>query len=71
MGFLMVTFYPQTNGEISESICCSWTEQAMECYSINCDCSRCSLRNGGYSFKCQMPKVIAILMKVLGKPQFA
>lgn len=67
----MEIFYPQTNGDISDSITQTWTEQAMECYSINCDCSRCSLRNGGYSFKCQMPKVIAILMRVVGKPQFA
>ena len=65
----MEMFYPQTNGEISESITKCWTEQAVECYSINCDCTKCSLRNGGYSFKCQMPKVIQILINVIGKPQ--
>lgn len=37
-------FYPQNNGEISGSITQSWTEQALECYSINCDCSKCSLK---------------------------
>ena len=36
-------FYPNTNGEISSSITQSWTEQAMECYSIGCDCRKCSL----------------------------
>ena len=31
-------FYPNTNGEISSSITQSWTEQAMECYSIGWGC---------------------------------
>ncbi len=67
----MEIFYPQTNGEISDSITQSWTEQAMECYSIKCDCKKCSLRNGGYSFECQMPKVIDILVNAVGVPKFA
>ena len=62
-------FYPQNNGEISGSITQTWTEQALECYSIKCDCKKCSLVNGSYSFKCQMPKVIDILIGVAGKPQ--
>lgn len=45
-------FYPQNNGDISSSITQSWTEQAIECYSIKCNCSQCSLKNGHYSFKC-------------------
>ncbi len=57
------------NDVFSESITKSWTEQALECYSIKCDCSKCSLRNGGYSFKCQMPKVIDILVNVAGVPK--
>lgn len=61
-------FYPETNGEISNSITKSWTEQALECYSIGCDCSKCSLKNGNYSFVCQMPKVIDILIGAIGKP---
>ena len=63
------TVYPQTNGEISTSITQSWTEQALECYSIGCDCKRCSLTNGGYSFVCQMPKIIEILINITGKPR--
>lgn len=62
-------FYPQNNGDISSSITQSWTEQAIECYSIKCKCSQCSLRNGHYSFKCQMPKVINILINAIGHPQ--
>lgn len=64
-------FYPQNNGELSDSVTQNWTEQALECYSINCDCKKCSLRNGGYSFKCQMPKVIDILINASGVPKFA
>lgn len=62
-------FYPGTNGEISNSITKSWTEQALECYSIGCDCKKCSLKNGNYSFVCQMPKVIDILISAIGKPR--
>jgi hypothetical protein len=67
----MEIFNPQTNGEISDSITQSWTQQALECYSIHCDCSKCSLRNGKYSFVCQMPKVINILVNSIGKPVVA
>ena len=62
-------FYPQNNGDISSSITQSWTEQALECYSIKCDCSQCSLKNGHYSFKCQMARVIDILINAIGRPQ--
>ena len=61
-------YCPQNNGEISASITQSWTEQAIECYSIKCDCSKCSLKDGNYSFKCQMPKVIDILIGAVGRP---
>ncbi len=57
--------------EISESITQNWTEQALECYNIKCDCKKCSLAKGNYSFVCQMPKVIDILIKSLGIPQAA
>ena len=60
-------FEPQNNGEISESITQNWTEQALECYKLGCDCSRCSISKGKYSFVCQMPKVMKILLK-MGKP---
>lgn len=62
-------FYPNTNVEISSSITQSWTEQAMECYSIGCDCRKCSLSKGNYSFVCQMPKVIDVLINIIGKPR--
>lgn len=61
-------YFPENDGELSSSITQSWTEQALECYSIGCDCRKCSLKNGNYSFICQMPKVIDELIKILGKP---
>lgn len=61
-------FYPQNNGGISDSITQNWTEQALECYKLNCDCALCSISKGNYSFACQMPKVIDALIKSLGKP---
>lgn len=61
-------FLPQTQG-ISESITQNWTEQALECYKLKCNCSECSVSKGNYSFVCQMPKVVDILMKTLGTPK--
>ena len=60
-------FEPQNNGEISDSITQNWTEQALECYQLGCDCSKYSISKGKYSFVCQMPKVVKILLK-MGKP---
>lgn len=67
--FLEEEFFPQNNGEISESITQNWTEQAIECYRLKCDCSNCSISKGSYSFACQMPKVLDVLIKNLGKPE--
>lgn len=61
-------FYPQNKGEISESITQNWTEQALECYKLRCDCSQCSISKGSYSFACQMPKVIDVLINLTGRP---
>ena len=64
-------FYPQNKGEISESITQNWTEQALECYKVNCDCQRCSISKGQYSFACQMPKILDALIGLTGKPNIA
>ncbi len=61
-------FLPQTNGEISDSIVQNWTLQAYECYCLHCDCKKCSISRGHYSFVCQMPKIIKVLLKKQGKP---
>jgi len=62
-------FYPQNNGDLSSSITQNWTEQAIECYRLSGDCSRCSIAKGHYSFICQMPKVVDILLNLEGEPQ--
>jgi hypothetical protein len=61
-------FYPQNHGEISDSITQNWTEQAVECYRLKCNCAKCSVSKGSYSFVCQMPKVLDALIKSLGNP---
>lgn len=61
-------FLPQTQGCISDSITQNWTEQALECYKLNCNCACCSISKGNYSFVCQMPKVLEVLKKTLGEP---
>ena len=65
---LQDVFYPQTNGELSDSITQIWTEQALECYKLNGNCKMCSISKGNYSFVCQMPKVIEVLKSVYGEP---
>jgi len=54
---------------ISDSITKNWTEQALECYRLEGNCSECSIRRAHYSFDCQMPKVIEILKAVVGEPE--
>lgn len=57
--------------EMSDSITQNWTEQALECYYIDCDCAKCSISKGNYSFICQMPKVIDTLLQTVGEPEKA
>ena len=54
--------------EFSSSITKNWTEQAIECYKLKGDCSKCSIRQAHYSFDCQMPKVVEILKLMNGEP---
>ena len=63
----MLNTVPQT--VISDSITKNWTEQALECYRLNGNCSECSIAKAHYSFDCQMPKVIEILKTVAGEPE--
>lgn len=59
---------PRNDGEISSSITKNWTDQAIRCYKSNCNCSDCSIAKGNYSFVCQMPNVIKILLDQIGPP---
>ncbi len=60
--------YFPANEDISDSIIQNWTPQAIECYYINCNCKKCSLSAGHYSFICQMPRVIESLLETAGPP---
>lgn len=64
-------YVPQNDGELSDSILQSWTPQAIECYELGQNCSKCSITKGNYSFICQMPKVIKVLLQERGKPDTA
>jgi len=59
---------PKTDGEISSSITKNWTDQAIRCYTNGCNCMDCSIAKGNYSFICQMPNVIKILLEQVGPP---
>lgn len=61
--------YSPANDEISDSITQNWTQQALECYYLNCDCKKCSISKGNYSFICQMPRVIDTLLETVGAPE--
>ena len=56
------------NEELSASITQTWTQQAIECFQLSSNCSKCSISKGDYSFECRMPKVIEQLLTDLGKP---
>ena len=59
---------PRNNGEISSSITQNWTDQAVVCYSSGFNCPECTIAKGNYSFVCQMPNVVKILLEQLGPP---
>ena len=67
----MLNAIVQEQVTISDSITKNWTEQALECYSLNGNCAECSIMKGHYSFQCQMPKVVEILKVVAGEPEEA
>lgn len=64
------TILPESlDDEVSASITQTWTDQAIKCYVTNADCLNCSIPKGGYSFICQMNKVVPVLLKTLGTPE--
>lgn len=61
-------FECQTQGIISDSIVQNWTMQALACYKLNSNCELCSIKKAQYSFKCQMKRIVDILLKTQGLP---
>lgn len=64
-------FECQTNGIISDSIVQNWTRQALDCYKIKSNCSKCPITKAKYSFKCQMKHIVDILLRTQGVPNEA
>jgi hypothetical protein len=54
--------------DVSASITQTWTDQAIKCYLSSANCEGCTIPKGGYSFACQMNKVVPVLLKTLGTP---
>lgn len=59
----------KSRNEISNSITKNWTDQAIRCYLSNHNCAKCSVATGNYSFVCQMPAVVEILLEQIGPPE--
>ena len=55
-------FEPQIE-KLSSSIIQSWTPQAVSCYKLNCDCTKCEISQLGFSFVCQMKSVVDEILK--------
>ena len=65
-----ITYFNQKDkNEISNSITKNWTDQALRCYLSGCNCLDCSISKSNYSFVCQMPAVIEILLEQIGPPE--
>lgn len=62
--------YEPQNDKLSVSIIKSWTPQAISCYKLNCDCTKCEISQLGFSFVCQMKNVVEELLK-RGEPEEA
>ena len=65
---MLNTVLKEQPAELSTSITKNWTEQAIECYTLNGNCAECSIRKAHYSFDCQMPRIVEILKLMNGEP---
>ena len=59
------------NVSCSEMISKNWTQSAIDCYNIGCNCSNCNLYKIYFSksiFKCKMKETVVELVRKIGKP---
>ena len=59
------------NVSCSKTMSKSWTQAAIECYTIGCNCSKCNLNRIYFSdsiFKCKMKETVIELVRKLGAP---
>ena len=60
------------NVSCSETISKVWTQSAIDCYSIGCNCSICNLNRIYFSkrtYKCMMKYTVIELVRKIGKPE--
>ena len=60
------------NVSCSETSTKKWTQSAIDCYAIGCNCSKCGLNKKFFSksiYRCQMKNTVIELVRKLGKPQ--
>lgn len=51
----------------TSKILSKWTEQAIECYKLRCNCSLCQIKNIMES-RCEMKNIVVELVKKHGAP---
>ena len=59
------------NVSCSETISKNWTNTAVDCYLLGCNCSKCNLYKIYFKkniFKCKMKDTVIELVRKLGKP---
>ena len=62
------------NVSCSETTSKNWTNTAIDCYELGCNCSKCNLYKiyfTGKVFKCRMKETVIELVRRLGKPAVA
>jgi len=60
------------NVSCSETLSKKWTQQAVDCYAIGCNCSKCTLFITFFSkkkYKCKMKDTVIELVRQIGKPE--
>lgn len=45
-----------------------WSEGAIKCYAIGCNCSKCDVVPEWFKKRCVMKKSVMMLVRELGKP---
>ena len=52
---------------VNEKILRGWTQSAIDCYNIGCNCSKCIIKKS-ISSECCMKQTVILLVKKFGKP---
>lgn len=64
--------YYRYNVSCSETVSKNWTQSAIDCYEIGCNCRNCNLNKIYFlksEFKCRMKETVIELVRKFGKPE--